>query len=172
MKVAGTGRAPPADGQTSFRGPGVPPPCACHVQTSCCCRHRRARSSTAFGARSGTSSSGWTRTHGRIGRAWRRLLRRLNPSRDDYDTLAAMDLAACYRHLSPGGRAGTASGDEAYRLAIERGARTLMRSDAYQLGQGRVLELIDAIALVPSDKPLLASANAMAMVFMTRPRMP
>lgn len=66
----------------------------------------------------------------RIGRAWRRLLRRLEPSRDEFDALEAMDLAVCYSRLAPGGRAGGASADAAYRLAIEDAARALVRSGA------------------------------------------
>lgn len=61
-----------------------------------------------------------------IERAWRGLLRHLEPGRDDFDALAAMGLAASYRHLSLG--SGAACGEEDYRHAIERGARTLMRS--------------------------------------------
>jgi signal transduction histidine kinase len=64
----------------------------------------------------------------RIERAWRSLLHRLEPSPDEHDKLAALDLGACYQQLSLGGRAGSATGDEAYRLAIERGARTLVRT--------------------------------------------
>ena len=63
----------------------------------------------------------------RIHRAFRSLLRRLEPRRDDYTSLASMDPLACYRSLSKGGRP-SAAGDEAYRLAVERGALTLMRS--------------------------------------------
>jgi signal transduction histidine kinase len=62
-----------------------------------------------------------------IERAWRGLLRRLQPTRDDYAALSAMNLAASYRHLSLGGRTGAPSGDEVYRLAIERTAKTLIR---------------------------------------------
>jgi signal transduction histidine kinase len=64
----------------------------------------------------------------RIVGVWRRLLRHLDASNDGSATLASLDLAACYRHLSLGGRRGTAAGDEAYRLAVERGTRTLLRA--------------------------------------------
>jgi signal transduction histidine kinase len=57
-------------------------------------------------------------------RAWRRLLRRLEPARDDYAALVTMDLGGSYRHLSRRGRAG----DEAYHLAVDRDARALMRA--------------------------------------------
>jgi signal transduction histidine kinase len=90
------------------------------------------------------------RTSG-IGRAWRRPLRRLSPSRKEYEALAGMDLAGCYRHLASAGRgeaprsqskvaSGHASpsggakdgryraGDEAYCLAVDRRARILMRA--------------------------------------------
>jgi signal transduction histidine kinase len=62
----------------------------------------------------------------RIHRAFRGLLRRIEPRRDDYTSLASMDPLACYRSLSKGGRSGS-GGDEAYRLAVERAALTLMR---------------------------------------------
>jgi signal transduction histidine kinase len=63
-----------------------------------------------------------------IRRAWRTLLRRLNPSRDEYDKLAKLDLAACYRHLLLGGPTGGSKGDAAYCLAVDRSARGLMRA--------------------------------------------
>ena len=64
----------------------------------------------------------------RIGRVWRRLLRRLESSPEEYETLATLDLGACYRLLRAPGRAGTTSGDQPYRLAVERNATTLIRS--------------------------------------------
>ncbi len=63
----------------------------------------------------------------RIQRAFKSLLRRLEPRRDDYTSLAALDPLLCYRSLAKGGRS-SAAGDDAYRLAVERGALTLMRS--------------------------------------------
>jgi len=60
-------------------------------------------------------------------RAWRGLLRRLNPSRDDYNGLATLDLPACYRHLLFAEQAGLAKGDAAYCLAVERAAKALIR---------------------------------------------
>jgi signal transduction histidine kinase len=64
----------------------------------------------------------------RIEQAWRKLLRRVSPSRTGYDTLAGMDLAGSYRHLAIVEQAGKASGDEAYHLGIEQSARTLIAS--------------------------------------------
>jgi signal transduction histidine kinase len=64
----------------------------------------------------------------RIERAWLALLHRLEPTRDEYDALAAMDLAGCYLNLKAVGRPNVASGDEAYRLGVERAVRNLLRS--------------------------------------------
>lgn len=64
----------------------------------------------------------------RIQRAWSALLRHLNPSRHDYQKLAALDLASSYRHLLLGGAANSEKGDAAYCLAIDRDARGLMKS--------------------------------------------
>jgi len=63
----------------------------------------------------------------RITRAFRSLLRRLEPRRDDYVTLKEMDPFACYRLFAKGGRT-SAAGDEAYGLAVQRGALTLVHS--------------------------------------------
>lgn len=64
----------------------------------------------------------------RIERAWRRLLRRLEPTADEFEWLAALDLPACHQPLAQGQRTSASAGDEDYRLAVERGARTLMRA--------------------------------------------
>ena len=64
-------------------------------------------------------------------RAWQPLLRRLSPSRKEYEALAGMDLAGCYRLLSQSGgatKAGRDAADEAYGLAVDHRARMLMRS--------------------------------------------
>ena len=67
----------------------------------------------------------------RIARAFRALLRRFGPRCEDLVTLATIDPLACYRSLSGSGR-GSAEGDEAYRLAVERGALILLRSGVHE----------------------------------------
>jgi signal transduction histidine kinase len=66
-----------------------------------------------------------------IERAWQSLLRRLSPSRKEYEALAGMDLAGCYQLLLPSGGAKKVrrdAADEAYCLAVDHRARVLMRS--------------------------------------------
>ncbi len=63
----------------------------------------------------------------RVTRAFRSLLRTLEPSRDAYTTLLAPDLLSCYTFLLAQGPV-TARGDEAFCLAVERAALTLVRS--------------------------------------------
>jgi signal transduction histidine kinase len=60
------------------------------------------------------------RTASRIERSWRRLLRGLEPGRDEYDALLGLDPGACYRQL--------ATSHDAYRAAVESRARALMRA--------------------------------------------
>jgi signal transduction histidine kinase len=68
------------------------------------------------------------RTAARTQLSYRRILRRLNPNRRDYEHLAAMDLAACCRHLRPDHQDEASRGHAAYCLAVERVARHLMRA--------------------------------------------
>jgi len=74
-----------------------------------------------------------------------------------------MDLAACYRFLSLSGRAGTASGDDAYRLAIERAARTLMRAG---VPEGHAIAAV-ALYLEACLGSLDCPADARALVRLT-----
>jgi signal transduction histidine kinase len=68
------------------------------------------------------------RSAGRTQLSYRRILRRLNPNRRDYEQLAAIDFAACCRHLRPDHQDEASRGHAAYCLAVERVARHLMRA--------------------------------------------
>jgi signal transduction histidine kinase len=103
-----------------------------------------------------------SRSPRRIARVWQRLLRRLGPSRDDYDRLAALNLAASYRLLL-GGRAGTASGDEAYGIAVDRDARALMRSGVPEDHAIAAVALYLEACLAYADGP----AEARALIRLT-----
>ena len=63
----------------------------------------------------------------RVTRAFQALLRTLEPRRDAYASLLAPDLLPCYTFLLAEGPL-SASGDEAYCLAVERTALGLMRA--------------------------------------------
>jgi len=93
------------------------------------------------------------RTSG-LARAWRRPLRRLSPSRKEYDALAGMDLAECYRRLTADG-----GGDEAFCIAVDRRARILMRcgvpEDQAIAAVGLYLEVCLAYVRAPVEQRAL-----------------